>query len=424
MFRRTDSSSRSLKKNLKSIVCLGVMSLVSWISDHSVMPSTVQAQGKAASDALTNFKSEDLLLTADHGPWLIMAMAFEGEGAKSKAVQLAAELRRDFKMMAYCSPRNFDYTTDVNGAGFTSEGETRKMRYQNDTVIETCAVLVGNFDAIDGADIDDTFKKIKQITPKAFGGSGQTEKKVTSSAYEYRNFLRRSTPTENGAETNNANAPMRYAFKTRNPLLPAEYYKSPQVDQFVRKMNQGAPFNQYNLLDNPRKFTVRVLTFRGTDSFVSWGRTDEADTSSQATQLEIAAEKAYLVTKTLRAAGYDAYQFHDRYQSIVCVGSFDELGKENPDGKFVYAPEILEIVKRFAGTGAQVQSKFGISEQPRLLLDDIVDSKKVPELNLSDRKAVLANFRKLSVAFDLIPTPIMIPKIQATSIYDSYTFGK
>jgi len=43
-------------------------------------------------------------------------------------------------------------------------------------------------------------------------------------------------------------------------------------------------------------------------------------------ELEAAAEKAHRLAKALRMKGYDAYEFHDRYASIVTVGSFNSAG--------------------------------------------------------------------------------------------------
>ncbi len=70
--------------------------------------------------------SAELLLKAEHGPWMVLAASFEGEGAKRKAVQLAAELREDFRLKAYCLPKMFDYTKTVAGAGFTPEASKRR----------------------------------------------------------------------------------------------------------------------------------------------------------------------------------------------------------------------------------------------------------------------------------------------------------
>lgn len=372
------------------------------------------------------FSAADLELKNEHGPWLILAYTFEGDGAKKKAVQLAAELRKDFGLNAYCLPKSFDYSQSVTGAGITEDGKERKMRYRDDRVLETCAVLVGDFDTMDGVTIDDTLTKIKNVQPKFFmSPDAKSKGNDTVSTNEYRSYLQGLLKPKASAEKTVGTGPMRFAFKTRNPLLPAEYYRSPEVDRFVRKMNQEKPFDEYNLLQCDKKFTVQILTLRGTDSYVSWGRSaDKEESVTQASQLEQAAEKAYLVTKTLRLAGYEAYQFHDRNQSIVCVGGFDNLGTTDKQNNFTYDPAILAVVNRFAGTAGVTHSQFGTSQTPRILLDDIVDSKIVPELQVADKKLRIQNFSKLTVAFDLVPIPRMIPKVQATAIYSDYALGK
>jgi hypothetical protein len=372
------------------------------------------------------FTAADLELKNEHGPWLILAYTFEGDGAKKKAVQLAAELRKDFGLTAYCLPKLFDYSKPVIGAGITEDGRERKMKYRDDRVLETCAVLIGDFDTMDGPAIDAALAKVKSVQPKFIMTPDAKSKGNDSvSTNEYRSYLQGLLKPKEPAEKVTGTGPMRFAFKTRNPLLPAEYYRSPEVDKFVRKMNQEKPFDEYNLLQCDKKFTVQVLTLRGTDSYISWGRgTDKEESATQTSQLEQAAEKAHLVTKTLRLAGYEAYQFHDREQSIVCVGGFDNLGNTDAKNNFAYDAAILAVVNRFAGTAGVTHSEFGTSQTPRILLDDIVDSKIVPELQVADKKLRIQNFSKLTVAFDLIPTPRMIPKVQATTIYSNYALGK
>ena len=50
-------------------------------------------------------------------------------------------------------------------------------------------------------------------------------------------------------------------------------------------------------------------------------------------ELAEAAKKADKLTKALRKKGYEAYQFHDRYASIVTVGSFNSVGTPRADGR-------------------------------------------------------------------------------------------
>ena len=50
----------------------------------------------------------------------------------------------------------------------------------------------------------------------------------------------------------------------------------------------------------------------------------------------------------LRSQGVEAYQFHDRYRSLVTIGSFEQLGRELPDGRFEYTPEIRAVMKKYS----------------------------------------------------------------------------
>lgn len=367
--------------------------------------------------------SAELLLKAEHGPWMVLAASFEGEGAKKKAVQLAAELREEYRLKAYCLPKMFDYTQSVAGVGFTPSGEQKKMKYQDDRVIESCAVLVGDFDSIEGEDIERTLNHVRTIKPKFYAQGGEASSAGDSSkvaAGDYRKWLEKLVVRKEEPKVKDP-GPMSKAFLVRNPLLPADYFKSPTVDKFVKDLNQQPTLKEYNLLNCKSSFTVRVLTLKGKTAYVSWGRSSELDEAKS--DLEAAAEQAYLVTKVLRDAGYEAYQFHDRQESIVTIGGFDNLGKELADKSFQYDPAIQQVVDRFKGTDRVTQSKFGLTQTPRLLFE-IVDQNRVPELTKGTRPEQLEMFRKLSVAFDIIPLPIAVPKLEAKTLYSGYALGK
>lgn len=367
--------------------------------------------------------SAELLLKAEHGPWMVLAASFEGEGAKKKAVQLAAELREEYRLKAYCLPKMFDYTQSVAGVGFTPSGEQKKMKYQDDRVIESCAVLVGDFDSIEGEDIERTLNHVRTIKPKFYSQGGEASSAGDSSkvaAGDYRKWLEKLVVRKEEPKVKDP-GPMSKAFLVRNPLLPADYFKSPTVDKFVKDLNQQPTLKEYNLLNCKSNFTVRVLTLKGKTAYVSWGRSSELDEAKS--DLEAAAEQAYLVTKVLRDAGYEAYQFHDRQESIVTIGGFDNLGKELADKSFQYDPAIQQIVDRFKGTDRVTQSKFGLTQTPRLLFE-LVDQNRVPELTKGTRPEQLEMFRKLSVAFDIIPLPIAVPKLEAKTLYSGYALGK
>ena len=355
------------------------------------------ADGPAARTAGTKSDVKNALeLKPEHGPWLVFAMSFDGYNAKGQAEQLATELRRDFKLQAYCMDKKLDYTQPIVGAGVDTNGNNRKMRFRDKKVIDGYAVLVGDFDSIDSPAISEALAAVKKILKK---------KKSDS-------------PDKLGSMSN--------AFTTRNPMLPDDYYKTPEVDRFVKKLNEQREHSEHNLLECPGKFTVRVAVFSGEDRAIGgWGGSSSHDTidDRKISQLEVAAERAALTAKALRLAGYEAYQFHDRTKSIVTVGSFNELGRDDKSNRFAYDPAIQEIVARFGATSKQTRSAYGLTQTPRLLFD-LVEQKQMPEINEGNEKSKLKWFTKYSVAFDLKPTPMAVPKPAASNIYSGSLLGK
>ncbi len=332
-----------------------------------------------------------LELKPEHGPWLVFAMSFDGYNARGHAEQLATELRRDYKLQAYCMDKKLDYTQTIVGAGVDPNGNNRKMKVRDKKVIDGYAVLVGDFDSIDSPAISDALATVKKILKK-----------------------KSSSPDKVNC------------FTTRNPMLPDDYYKTPEVDRFVKKLNEQREHSEHNLLECPGKFTVRVAVFSGEDRAVGgWGGSSSHDNidDQKISQLEVAAERAALTAKALRIAGYEAYQFHDRTMSIVTVGSFNELGRDDKSKGFAYDPGIQAIIARFGATSQQTRSAYGLTQTPRLLFD-LVEQKQIPEINEGNEKSKLKWFSKYSVAFDLKPTPMAVPKPAASSIYSGSLLGK
>ena len=64
-------------------------------------------------------------------------------------------------------------------------------------------------------------------------------------------------------------------------------------------------------------------------------------------KLEIAADNAHRLTEMLRKKGIEAYEFHDRFESIVTIGSFDTVGNELPDGRIDLQPQIHQIMQTY-----------------------------------------------------------------------------
>ncbi len=364
-------------------------------------------------------------LKAENGPWLILAAAFEGNTAKEQAEQLANELRRDFKLTAYTMNKQFDYTQSEIGSGFDKNGNPKRMRYRDRRVVEAYAVLVGDFDSIDSKQVKDKLDQVKRIKPKSQITKVADIKDVVKDDPKVGTYRRWVKQFDLTADKGIPDGPMASAFVTRNPLLPTDFFSAPEVDRFVRKMNQSGEFSEHSLLDCPGKFTVRVATFKGEDQFLSWERMsgDKRSQEDQNSQLEQAAQRALLTMRALRSAGYEAYQFHDRNYSFVTIGSFKDLGREDANKKFTYDPTIQEIVNRF---GASSKLKNVAMNQPLTpkILFDLVDQRMIPAINQGTEKEKLAAFTKHSIAFDVKPTPMAVPKFKASSIYSGTLLGK
>jgi hypothetical protein len=165
---------------------------------------------------------------------------------------------------------------------------------------------------------------------------------------------------------------MGFAMVTTNPLLPKEFFVTKGVDELVLKSNEGV---ENCLLDCPGRLTVQVATFTGRViidqkeiSLAMKGKDKDAES-----QLGLAALKAHKVTEALRIKGYEAYEFHDRYASIVTVGSFQSEGSMGPDGRVQLAPEIQAVIDQFkAERKATAQYPTGVPI-PQKIIDITLD---------------------------------------------------
>jgi hypothetical protein len=365
-------------------------------------------------------------LKPEHGPWLIFAASFEGPQAKDKAEALAQDLQRDQGLPTFIMNKKFDFTELMYGSGIREDGRQKVMKYRDRKVVESYAVLVGEFDSTESPTLKSTLETVKTAKPKSLMSPGaEPEKQDASSVRGFRNMLRSSVKDKEPG-------PLETAFVTRNPLLPLDFFQAPEMEKFVYDLNRDPGYNENSLLDCKGKYTVRVLTFRGDDQFISWGRNSpgdgKQDDPDKPSALEVAAEKAYLATKALRGVGIEAYQFHDRTHSIVTIGSFETLGTADANNQFQYSPEIQKVLAKFGpSSNTRDTSEFGVNfgpaVQPRLLFD-VVPQSQIPELTKGSRKEQLDYFQKLSFGFDIRPTPMAVPRYHASRIYAGAKLGR
>lgn len=308
-------------------------------------------------------------LTEDQGPWMIMATSFAGLGSEEQAHSLVLELRSRYKLDAYMHKRTFDYTEPVYGRGVNRYGGPKKMRYQSATKFDEIAVVVGNFTSFDAPGAREDLDVVKTAKPECLALSDdKTSQKSTQRFSGLRELQRLVHSDPEMREL----GPMRRAFVARNPLLPKEYFVDAGIDPFVLDMNRQV---KHSLLDNPGQYTVRVASFQGESFFKGEGPEDSVKSSrlipglpsrGDASKLEIAADNAHQLTEALRKRGVEAYEFHDRFESIVTVGSFPGVGTRMPDGRIDLSPEIYKIMQTYGAERSQLPQQ-GQALQPRLL---------------------------------------------------------
>lgn len=320
-------------------------------------------------------------LRDEHGPWLILAASFVGERAEEQAHELVLELRRRYHWPAYIHRQEYDFTQSVKGLTLDEYGQPARMRYANGGRYEAIAVLVGDFESVDDPTLEKTLKEVKYARPECLD---LTKRSWTAQKFSaLREWYRRV----NLDESKHNKGPMGSAFVTRNPLLPESYFAPNGVDEFVERLNEGV---KYSLLDNPGKWTVRVATFRGNDTINQREIAELARNKKVTNKLEIAAEKAHRLTEALRRQGVEAYEFHDRHESIVTIGSFASEGTPLPDGTVQINPAVLQVMQAYGAKRDPIpgQSVFGL--KPRQLD---------------------------GIAFDIQPMPIEVPRRSVANDY-------
>jgi len=318
-------------------------------------------------------------LSDQNGPWMIMACSFSGELAEQQAKDLVLELRQRYKLPAYVYRKRFELGEDAPGRGWDRYGAPLRMQYRSGSEVDEFAVLVGDYPAVDDAEGQETLRRLKYYQPETL--KLENGKSTTRTLAGWR--LIQQTVLAPGNEKKNK-GPMGHAFITTNPLLPKDYFVPKGVDKFLLALNEGY---EYNLLNCPGKYTVQVAHFTGgvVIDQKKIGEIEQGRTRMKSHLVE-AAEKAHKLTQALRQKGYEAYEFHDRYASIVAVGSFDSAGTPRPDGKIEINPQLHAIMKTFGA-----------------------DSGPVP--GSVNRKELVG------IPFDLQPIPVEVPKRSIAADY-------
>ena len=354
---------------------------------------------------------QEYTLAQTNGPWLVMATSFSGENGKQQAEELVQELRGKFRLPAYYYGMTFEMEEANPGRGINDYGAPIKRKYnRGDSVVEH-AVLVGEFPTVDDPEAQKLLKQIKTITPETLKiEEGEENTQSLAGVRQFQNaVLEKISPSRK-------RGPMGHAFLTRNPILPKEYFVPQGVEAEIAKWNEGL---EYSLMKCPGKYSIRVATFRGRISF----QTEKEDTTNQPRKakekdpLVEAAHNAHTVAVALRAKGWEAYEFHDRHESYVTVGSF-ETGEQFADGKVALTDREAQTIVNTFGAG----SPNNVFERPAAKDIQTEEARKQQFNNLfsqghGEAFQGLHPKRFMGLPLDIIPEPVYVPKKSISSAY-------
>jgi len=315
--------------------------------------------------------NETYRLTKENGPWMLLACSFSGEKARQEAHALVLELRKRYKLAAYLYEKEFDCDEEeAYGLGVDKYGEPLKMQYRRGNEFTEVAVLVGNYQAVDDPEAQSTLQRLKYYQPDCL----EIDKGKSTSRSLAGLRLIQQTVLAPGNEKKHK-GPMGHAFITTNPLLPKDYFAPRGLDKFVVALNENV---SHSLLGCPGKYTVQVAHFTGRVVI------DQSDIAAiengrpLKSRLVEAGEKAEKLAEALRLKGYEAYVFHDRYASIVTIGSFESVGTPRADGKIEINPKIHAVMKTFGAEQAAAPGLPGGAIKQREIVGIPLDIQPIP----------------------------------------------
>ncbi|MBX3418415.1 MAG: hypothetical protein KF851_12495 [Pirellulaceae bacterium] len=378
--------------------------LVAILAFTSIDAAVTQAQGiklpfgKRGAAGTGNRSDVGNELTETSGPWLIMCSSFLGDNAEDEARQLCEALHRELKLPTYYYRKNFDFSNSYEGLYYSSNPENterdangnliakpKKTYTARKETFNEIAVLVGDFPTYDDAKCQKTLETIKHmqldtIDPYSMSRPLQGYRRLSQIVSENDNKKKKG--------------PLGSAFVIANPLAPDEVINPNVVDNTILNLNKGIP---YSLMDCPGQYSVRVASFKGSSTF-NLSEIEESEKKMNMLQrlgkpineskLAKAGENAHLLCTELRKLGIEAYEFHDRMESYVCVGSFDWVARDDAFGNKDFNPEVEKTILLFKGSLEQLPNQTS----------QAFVSKTLPSL------------AKQGIGFDVQPVPVLVPR--------------
>lgn len=315
---------------------------------------TASLLAPSVSAKVEAIKGKRYRLTSRHGPWMIMVAALRdvpperrsknGLSAWQAADELVYELRK-LGVPAYTYLQKMQVQEVSTFAANSGAGDGKYISQH-----EAIAVLAGNFSSPD-------LKQAKLIL------------QYLKNSFEPE-FLKDENSGAIIPRTPGRPNPMNRAHMTTNPLMSAADVKRNSLDPLIKQLNSGS---RYSLLKNRGRYTLRIATFKGT-SILQVGNTVHEKAQKNfdkmfGSNLDAAGTQAWELTQALRTAAklgygqnYEAWVFHDRYQSYVTIGSFESRSD----------PRIAQLAKQFhaktrmhQGSEVMTAESFSIPRNPK-----------------------------------------------------------
>jgi hypothetical protein len=154
---------------------------------------------------------------------------------------------------------------------------------------------------------------------------------------------------------------------------------------------------------------------------------------SKSDPLVEAAEDAHLLTEKLREHGWEAYEFHNRTESIVAIGSYDQVAQQTADGRVGPTPQVQRIIETFgaaydtpsdplgkAGSDAATERRV---EEMKQRFNQALTSQQGGQiaLGLHPKHVTLMRGKKVDrvIPFDVYPHTIEVPRRSISGAYAS-----
>jgi hypothetical protein len=399
-----------MQRNWLALIVLGTV-----LTPFSSVPHCAMGAGTIFSQLTPRRKVEalpenDYTVAREHGPWLVMATSFTGEAGEEEARELVFELRSQHNLNAYYYGMTFQMGEANPGRGIDSYGGRIRRRYQRGDEVLQHAVLVGDFPVLSDPAAQEMLKRIKHLSPASLKpDSGKSTSQSLAAVRSFHNLLHKK------AGTSQEKGPLGHAFLTRNPLLPKEYFVPQGVAKDVAKWNQGV---EHSLMNCPGNFSMQVATFKGRSSLKAANQKDRGGQAQEISMaLHKAAKNAHFLTTALRKKGWEAYEFHDRHESYVTVGSFEDA-TVLPNGQIRLPHSDAKIIVDTFGARTP-QNIFNRPAQQDLLLEQ--QQKERYQRLLSDSQGQVGQGfhpkRFVGLPFDIDPVPVRVPRQSISSAY-------